>query len=189
LAARSGAGDSGVGRKPEKVIEVSRRRHKVVITMARITETLIVEHGVFIAVFDEIERVLPTVESVAETKRLAGLVEALLRGHSETETNLAYAALDHILEDRGELNQLHQDHQEIDARLRRLQSTNDCGEARRLLKAALRASREHFLREERTVFPLIDSALSPEAQTALGNACTRQGATQGLSRALAPANA
>jgi hemerythrin-like domain-containing protein len=157
--------------------------------MAGITETLVVEHGVLLAVFDHLERTLPKVQTVAEAKLLAGLVEALLRGHSETETNLAYAALDHVLEDRGELDQLHQDHQEIDARLQQIRSVTNPAEARRLLKAALRASREHFAREEASVFPLIDRVLSVEVLTELGRACARPGATPELPRDLAPSHA
>ncbi len=107
---------------------------------------------------------------------LAGLVEALLRAHSEAETNLAFAALDHVLADRGQLEALHQDHHEIDGRLRSAQAAKDCAEARRLLRAALRVSREHFAREERAVFPLIDRSLSPEVLTVLGKAWAQRGA-------------
>ena len=156
--------------------------------MTSITGALRTEHVVFTTVFDSIERTLSQVQTVEEAKRLAGLVESLLRGHSDTETDLAYAALDHVLENEGELDQLHEDHQEIDARLKRVQSTKDCGEARRLLKAALRASREHFLREERTVFPLIDRALSQEMLTALGSAWAQRGLAQRFSREQAPRN-
>jgi len=154
--------------------------------MTRITEALTTEHAVFTTVFDQIERALPGVETLGEAKRLAGLVEALLHSHSETETDLAYVALDHMLDHRGELDELHEDHQEIDIRLKRIQSANDCGEARRLLKAALRASREHFLREERTVFPLIDRVLSQEALTALGGLWAQRGLARGYSRKQAP---
>jgi len=146
--------------------------------MPRITEALITEHAVFGTVFDHIEHALPKVRTGAEAKMLAALVEALLRSHSETETDLAYAALDHALDHRGELDQLHQDHQEIDARLQRIQSATGCGEARRLLKAVLRAAREHFAREEKTVFPLIDRALSQEMLADLGNAWAERNLTQ-----------
>ena len=35
--------------------------------------------------------------------------------HADVEQNLAYAALDQALAEKGELNQLYQDHEEIDA--------------------------------------------------------------------------
>ena len=90
---------------------------------------------------------------------MASIVEGLLEGHAKTETNLAYLALDHVLEHNGELKRMHQDHHEIDDRLRKVHTANTCAEARRLLKAAIAASREHFRGEERSVFPLLEKSL------------------------------
>ena len=71
--------------------------------MATITETLVHEHAVYREVFDQIERVLAGSQSASEVKLLASVVEVLLTGHGETETDLAYSALDHALADRGAL--------------------------------------------------------------------------------------
>lgn len=99
---------------------------------------------------------------------MASIVEGLLEGHAKTETNLAYLALDHVLEHNGELKRMHQDHHEIDDRLRKVHTANTCAQARRLLKAAIVASREHFQGEERSVFPLLERSLGEETLTALG---------------------
>ena len=99
---------------------------------------------------------------------MARIVEGLLEGHARTETDLAYKALDHVQEHNGELKQMHQDHHEIDDRLRQVHTAKTCAEARHLLKAAIKASREHFRGEERSVFPLLEKALQPETLTALG---------------------
>lgn len=141
-----------------------------VTVMITITTALATEHVVFAAVFDEIERTLPNLTSLGEVKMLSGLVEKLLRGHGETETDLAYVALDHALDQRGQLDQLHQDHHEIDTCLRRVREAVDLSEARGLLKGALQASRLHFLREERSVFPLIEQVLDQETLAGLGTA-------------------
>ena len=100
----------------------------------KITEALVAEHTIFLSVFDQIERVLPSLATPAEVKTMATIVEGLLEGHAKTETNLAYLALDHVLEHDGELKRMHQDHHEIDDRLRRVHTANTCAEARRLLK-------------------------------------------------------
>jgi uncharacterized protein (DUF2267 family) len=100
---------------------------------------------------------------------LASIVENLLTEHGGTETDLAYLAFDHVLQDKGQLGRLHQDHQEIDANLRRVQRAGDCAEACRLLEAALRATREHMLFEEQSVFPLLERALQPETLTELAD--------------------
>src|SRR5208282_4375611 len=108
--------------------------------METITKALIMEHGVFREVFDQIERVLAGTQSASEVKLLASVVEGLLNRHGETETNLAYSALDHALADRGALKRLYQDHHEIDDQFKRLQRATDAAEAQRLLKKALAAT-------------------------------------------------
>ena len=134
----------------------------------KITEALIAEHTIFLGVFDQIERVLPSLTTPAEVRTMASIVEGLLEGHAKTETNLAYLALDHVLADNGELQRMHQDHHEIDDRLREVHTANTCAKARRLLKLAITSTREHFRGEERSVFPLLDKVLHEETLTELG---------------------
>jgi hypothetical protein len=126
------------------------------------------EHVVYREVFDQIEQLLAGTRSASEVKLLASVAEGLLAGHGETETNLAYAALDHALADQGALDRLHQDHQEIDDRFERLHHAADAAEARRLLKEALAVTRAHFLCEEETVFPMLERTLQPDALWMLG---------------------
>jgi hemerythrin-like domain-containing protein len=133
-----------------------------------ITEALVAEHTIFLGVFDQIERVLPNLATLAEVGTMASLVEGLLEGHARTETDLAYLALDHVLEHNGELARMHQDHHEIDDRLRKVHTANTCAEARTLLRAAIAASREHFRAEERSVFPLLEKSLQRDTLTDLG---------------------
>jgi hemerythrin-like domain-containing protein len=134
----------------------------------KITEALVAEHTIFLNVFDQIERVLPSLATPAEVQTMASIVEGLLEGHARTETDLAYLALDHVIEHNGELKRMHQDHAEIDDRLRKVHSASSCAQARRLLKSAIAASREHFRAEERSVFPLLERTLQEETLTELG---------------------
>ena len=140
--------------------------------METITNVLIMEHAVFDEVFEQIERVMAGLKSVPEVKLLASVVEGLLRGHGETETNLAYSALDHALADRGALDRLYQDHHEIDDQFKRIHRATDPTEARLLLKKALAATREHFRREEKYVFPILEKTLQPDALWTLGRKWT-----------------
>jgi hemerythrin-like domain-containing protein len=134
----------------------------------RITEALVAEHTIFLKVFEQIERVLPSLTTPAEVQTMASIVEGLLEGHAKAETNLAYLALDHVMEHNGELKRMHQDHHEIDERLRKVHAAGTCAQARRLLKSAITASREHFRAEERSVFPLLDRTLQEETLSELG---------------------
>jgi len=134
----------------------------------KITEALVAEHTIFLNVFDQIERVLPSLTTPMEVVTMARIIEGLLENHAQTETHLAYSALDHVLEHNGELKRMHQDHHEIDARLREVHTAGTVAQARRLLKTAITASREHFHAEERSVFPLLEKMLQAETLTELG---------------------
>ena len=142
--------------------------------MATIIETLVMEHVVFCMVFDEIERLLPSLDSIPEVGLLSTLVERALRQHAETETDLAYAALDHVLAEKGELDHLYQDHREIDHNFKQVHGASNLAEAQRLLKKALVASREHFRHEELVVFPLLERALPGETLIDLGETWLRE---------------
>ena len=129
------------------------------VHMPSITETMIIEHRVFLDVFDQIESRLPALESLAEAQFLADLVKSLLEKHGRQEEDLAYAALDHALAERGQIDCLYQDHQEIDGRLAQIEATRDLKKARRLIKTMITLARRHFQREERVIFPLIEKTL------------------------------
>jgi hemerythrin-like domain-containing protein len=133
----------------------------------KITELLVAEHRIFLSVFDQIGRALLGVTTLTEARMLARLVEGMLESHAGTETELAYLALDHVLQDKGQLDRLHEEHHEIDTSLHLVHLAGDSARARFLLQAAIGASREHFAFEERTVFPLIESALQPETLAGL----------------------
>ena len=134
----------------------------------KITETLVAEHRIFLRVFDQIDRLLPRMRTVTEVRRWASLVEELLMDHGTTETELAFPALDHMLQDKGRLQRLHQEHQEIDAGLREVQAAPTLAEARRRLEVALLMSRNHFRFEERFVFPLFEELLQAGTLAELG---------------------
>jgi glycine/D-amino acid oxidase-like deaminating enzyme len=138
----------------------------------KITDVLTAEHTIFLGVFDQIERVLPRLATPFEVGTMASIVEKLLEGHGARESDLAYAALDHALAEKGHLERMHQDHREIDGRLKQVHMANTCAEARRLLNAAIAASREHFRMEERIVFPMLEEVLRPETLEELGRTWT-----------------
>lgn len=134
----------------------------------KITEALVLEHRVFAVVFDQIEKALPRATTPGEVQTFADVMVGLLTDHGREESELAYLALDHVLHDCGQLERLHQEHQEIDASLERVRSADTCDEARHLLETALTATRRHMRFEEETVFPVLEQALRPETLAELG---------------------
>jgi iron-sulfur cluster repair protein YtfE (RIC family) len=126
------------------------------------------EHLMFCFVFDQIERILPGLNGLEEVRRAARLIEGLLLSHAQVEHELLVLARDQAPADQRRYDRCHKEHQEIDSRLTRVRSTREIAQARSLLRAAMTASRKHFKREERRVFPLIEKGMKPETLTKLG---------------------
>jgi len=150
--------------------------------MASITETLTNEHTQFCVLFNEIERLLPDVRTVAEVRLLSRLVEGVLSHHADVEENLAYAALDHALAENGEPVRMYQDHHEIDWCLQHARQAKGLPTALRLLKAGLKTSRAHFRREEETIFPLLEKLFDSANLEALGARVPTQNLVSGTTR-------
>jgi hemerythrin-like domain-containing protein len=134
----------------------------------KITEALLAEHVVFHNLFDYIEQMVPKLRGLAEVKSLARVMETLLEGHSRAEEELVIAPLDHCLEQIGQDDIFHQEHEEIDDNLKRVHSAANLRQARRHLLAAVASSRRHFDKEERIVFPLAEKHLSTKTLLTLG---------------------
>jgi hypothetical protein len=130
-------------------------------------------------VFHEVEKILPRLKSVAEVRALARVVEGMLTTHGELETKFAFVALDHAQHDKRRLTTLHEDHQELDGRLRRVQEARSCERARRLFRAALRATRAHFREEERKLFPALERELGVGSLRVLGRGFKKAARAQG----------
>ncbi|TAK97638.1 MAG: hypothetical protein EPO07_12915 [Verrucomicrobia bacterium] len=136
----------------------------------KITEILLAEHVVFHNLFDHIEKTAPKLKTSAEIKALAATLERLLRAHSETEDELFVAPLEHCFEQIGQRETFHDEHEEIDQALLEVKSARELKKARKLLLAAVAASRKHFDKEERIVFPLAERTLKAETLKILGDA-------------------
>ncbi len=138
-----------------------------------LTEILATEHRVFNRFFDQMEKALPKLSTPQEGRLLGQMMMGLLQGHAAAETDLAYIALDHVMQNEGALQRMHHDHRELDASLEQVHTAATCAEVRRLLKKAIAASREHFKAEERDVFPLLEHKLQTETLARLGEAWTQ----------------
>jgi len=136
----------------------------------KITEILMAEHAVFHNLFDHLESHTPQLKSLAELKALAAALETLLRAHSNTEDELFIAPLEHCLEQIGQCETFHEEHEEIDQSLLDVQKARQIGLARRGLLQAVVACRKHFDKEERIVFPLAERTLKGDTLEALGAA-------------------
>lgn len=139
-----------------------------------ITEALIAEHQVFHSMFDHIERSLPRLKTLAEVKAVAAVMENMLKSHSKTEDDLLIAPLEHFIEQMGQAETFHEEHEEIDRSLSLIQKTKTVTVARRLLNSAVVASRAHFNKEERFLFPMANKVLNKVTLQTLGRAWESQ---------------
>ncbi len=137
----------------------------------KITEVLQAEHTVFHNLFDHMEHVLPALKTLAEVKGMARTLEFMLLSHARVEDELVINPLEHCLEQMGQRENFHHEHEEIDGNLRRIQAVRSVAEARRLLQATVHYSRRHFVNEERIVFPLAEKVLKKKTLEDLGRAC------------------
>jgi len=140
----------------------------------KITEALLAEHQVFHSLFDHVERALPRLKTLGEIKVLAALIEASLKAHSDAEDELLFAPLEHCIEQLGQADTFHKEHEEIDHSLGQVRRAREVAKARKLLLTAVLASRRHFNKEERIVFPLAEKSLSPRTLQNLGAAWARR---------------
>ncbi len=135
----------------------------------KITEALLAEHVVFHSLFDTLEQMLPRMRSLNEVRALAELLESMLGAHSKVEDQLIIEPLDHCFEEFGQQETFHQEHEEIDAALALCLKCRDLRKARRLLMDVVVASRNHFDKEERLVFPMAEKALNAKTLVLLGD--------------------
>ena len=135
-----------------------------------ITELLRTEHAAFNVILTEIEAILPTAATLGEIRLLVCVMAAFLHQHGRKEEELLYPALDHIQAHRGQLEEMTQDHGELDQQIRQVANNRNLGRARQQLGQLIQAVREHFEHEERHLFPLAEELLPTENLTALGSA-------------------
>jgi len=133
-----------------------------------ITEALVAEHVVFHDLFDTLERMVPRVKSLREVRLLAEVLASTLAAHSKVEDALIIEPLEHCFEQIGQQETFHQEHEEIDAALVQSLKCRELRKARRLLLEAVVASRHHFDKEERLVFPMAQRMLKTKTLASLG---------------------
>ena len=134
----------------------------------KITDILRAEHTVFHHLFDHIENSAPRLRTLAEVKSLATLMDRVMAPHSKTEDDLFIEPLEHCFEQIGQCETFHHEHEEIEESLARVRKARTLKQGKRLLLGVIAASRIHFDKEERIVFPMAEQVLKAKTLTDLG---------------------
>ena len=134
----------------------------------KITDILRAEHTVFHHLFDHVETTAPRLRTLAEVKSLAVLVDKVMSPHSHTEDELLIEPLEHCFEQLGQRETFHHEHELIASALAKVSKAKDLKAGKRLLLGVVAATRNHFDKEERIVFPMAERMLKSKTLTELG---------------------
>jgi len=135
-----------------------------------ITDLLRAEHAAFNAILKEIEAVLPGAATLGELRILARVMAGFLQQHGQKEDDLLFPAVDQMQAQRGHLEEMTREHEELDRQIREVAKNMDLNKARQQLGQLIHAVRRHFEHEERHLFPLAEEVLRAENLAALSGA-------------------
>jgi hemerythrin-like domain-containing protein len=135
----------------------------------KITDILRAEHTVFHHLFDHIEACAPRLKTLSEVRSLATLAEKVMAPHSKTEDDLFIEPLEHCFAQIGQSETFHHEHELIEQTFAKVHKVRDLATAKKLLLGAITASRKHFDKEERIVFPMAERILKTKTLTDLGS--------------------
>lgn len=134
----------------------------------KITDILRAEHTVFHHLFDQIETSAPRLKTLSEVKSLALLLDKVMAPHSHTEDELFIEPLEHCFDQIGHKETFHHEHEVIEEKFAQIQKAGSLKAARKLLLEVIAASRKHFEKEERIVFPMAERILKAKTLSDLG---------------------
>ena len=134
------------------------------------TDALLGEHGVFYALFDQIETVASTAANVAQIQSTAAVLNAVLLSHANLEEALLFPALESHMGKSGPLAVMRDEHDQIELALKQIEDVQEVDEGVGCVARALNLARDHFQKEESVLFSMARQLLDDEAQTRLGEA-------------------
>lgn len=134
----------------------------------RITDALRGEHGLFYAMFGEINTAMlgPGYELPTVARTLTGL----LASHARLEENHLFPALRSHIGDQGPLAVMEMEHRQIDQLLDNMATTDNPAMLQQYTQALIELCVGHFAKEEGILFHLAEQYLSDEDLTRLGDA-------------------
>ena len=132
------------------------------------------EHAVFHNLFDHIEAAVPRLGTLGEVKLLATLVDKVMAPHSKTEDDLFIEPLEHCFDQIGQNETFHAEHRQIEEMLAAVLTARTLKDAKKILLKVIAASRRHFDKEERIVFPMAERVLKTKTLSDLGTEWLRK---------------
>jgi len=137
----------------------------------KLTDALLGEHGIFYALFDQIEEIAAIEGATAQILGATTVLAAMVGSHAKLEEELLFSALEpHLGKGYGPLAVMRAEHEEMERLLGQIEDAADVEGAMLWVEEALSAARSHFQKEEQVLFPMAQRLLGDEALTRLGRA-------------------
>ena len=136
----------------------------------KLTDALLGEHGIFYALFDQIEATAAAAANITQAQETAAAVGAVLRTHAKLEEDLLFPALEPLLGAEGLLTVMRDEHTEIEQALQQIADISDPDDAVAAIAQALDLVRDHFQKEEEVLFPEAEQMLDEDTHIRLGKA-------------------
>lgn len=136
----------------------------------KLTDALLGEHGVFYALFDQIEAAAAGATSVTRVQEATVVLRAVVRSHANLEEELLFPVLEPLMGADGPLAVMRAEHDEIGRALQRIEDMRDPDDASASVSRALNLVRNHFQKEEVVLFNVARQVLDDETQIRLGRA-------------------
>ncbi len=140
------------------------------VTVVKLTDALLGEHGVLYALLDRIEAVTATATSVAQIQEATVALSAVILSHSNLEEELLFPALETHMGTTGPLAVMRSEHGEIEQALRQIEEAENLDDGADCVARTLRIVRSHFQKEEEVLFSIARQMLDEETQIRLGKA-------------------
>lgn len=134
----------------------------------KITEALKQEHVVFIAMFDELDRLLAHNAEVAELKTRVAVLAAGLLPHAKAENDILFPTLPSLGGEAGPIATMKLEHREIENGLLGIASQSVPARVREDLAQVLVLARQHFAKENEVLFPMAEQILDERTLSELG---------------------
>lgn len=142
-----------------------------------ITDAFLGEHAILYLLFQDIEPILPGLDSVAALRNRVAPLACSLESHAHLEDELLFAALEPYLGTHGgPLAVMRMEHDQIEHLLACVYAASDLTSGRACALQMIEVSRAHFQKEERVLFQIAQQMLGKETLSALGATwATRRG--------------
>jgi hemerythrin-like domain-containing protein len=132
-----------------------------------ITDALVGEHGPLYRQLDRLEEAAGG--SAAQAQSCAQLLAAGLASHAHLEDSLLFAALEQRTGLDSMLEDMYDEHRQVDAMLAELAAVGSVEQARAIVLRLVTLARNHFAKEEKAVFPHAEQILGESELVRLGD--------------------